>query len=425
MDTESTAKVNLWRRICSCCFRKGSVKMMEEKPTQVDTDDLKVSEEQNLQSEEKPPPGSISSNEVVAQGKPKKDESRKSEEERDSKRRESRKKKSREGRKSSEEKFLKTAELPKSKKTPKDKKKHRDKRSAEAMKKKDQKKENEDSGSDVIDYWLTLPEQIPLGSRERYQPEPELPVDRTTEMVLSVIQPAPLDYSTLPPALQATFKGTAKEVPLEQLKNNQASAEKGSSAASAESTPKNLKPPDLQRQSREAAIQPFTQDAYGVADRPPSMKKPMFLQQSYGVADRPSSTDKAAYGVIDRPPSVKKPMLSQQSYGVIDRPGSGERLDDGALAGKQISQMQKLSSQQKLSSSQKASLTGKPSGLPSKQQPSLAARVEALRSAAAARKPLVDESSSSSQNRNAPGKPYQQDPYAESIRLYDLKTRPY
>ncbi|KAL6729643.1 hypothetical protein Aduo_000681 [Ancylostoma duodenale] len=412
METESSVKMNLWRRICPCCLRKKSSKIIEEKPTQMDTEELKISEEQNLQSDEKP--GSISSNEQPVPSKQKRDESKKSEEERDSKKRDSRRRKSRDGRKSAEEKGLRTAELPKSRKTPKDRKKHRDKRSAEEIKKKDKKVEKDDSGSDVIDYWLTLPEQIPLDSREKCQPEPELPLDRTTEMVLSVIQPAPLNDAVLPPAFQATLKGTSKEGGPDQLNNNKASAEKGSSVASAESTPKNLKGPEVLPQSYGVADRPASAEkvAYGVADRPPS--KPMVPQQSYGVADRPGLGEKATYGVIDRPASTKKPTFSQQSYGVADRPGSAERVEDNT-------QMQKQSSQ-KLSLSGKASLSGKQSGAPGKQQQSLAARAEALKSAAAARKPLVDESSSSSQNRNAYNNRKRQEvPFAESIRLYDRK----
>ncbi|RCN53185.1 hypothetical protein ANCCAN_00739 [Ancylostoma caninum] len=234
-------------------------------------------------------------------------------------------------------------------------------------------------------------------------------------MVLSVIQPAPLDYGALPPGFQSTLKGTSKEGGLDQLNNSKASAEKGSSIASAETTPKNLKASEVLAQSYGVADRPASAEkvAYGVADRPPSIKKPMVLQQSYGVADRPGLGEKATYGVVDRPASIKKPTYSQQSYGVADRPGSAERVEDNT-------QMQKQSSQ-KLSLSGKA--PGKASGAPGKQQQSLAARVEALKSAAAARKPLVDESSSSSQNRNANGNLKQQEEgaFAESIRLYDRK----
>lgn len=159
-------------------------------------------------------------------------------------------------------------------------------------------------------------------------------MERTTEMLLSVIRPAPLDFSALPPAIQATLKGTAKEGEPEQLRNYQVSAEKNG-AASAESTPKNLKPPELQRQSRE--------DAYGVADRPPSFKKPMLSQQSYGVADRPMSAEGVSYGVADRPPSIKEPMLPQQSYGVADRQTSLQRMADAPTQKPSPSQLVRLS----------------------------------------------------------------------------------
>ncbi|ETN85323.1 hypothetical protein NECAME_16812 [Necator americanus] len=107
-------------------------------------------------------------------------------------------------RKSSEE-IIKSNEQMK-KESPEKKKKTKKKRRREDTFKGEHSQEqaDEEAESDFIDYWLTLVE--PKQCKVTQSSEKELVVDRTAEVVLSVIQPPPLDLTALPPQIQESIK---------------------------------------------------------------------------------------------------------------------------------------------------------------------------------------------------------------------------
>ncbi|VDO89953.1 unnamed protein product [Heligmosomoides polygyrus] len=210
---------------------------------------------------------------------------------------------------------------------------------AHARKKKSAKgnKDHKDnSASDPIDYWLTAEERKKVASGE-----PILPVDKTMEVVLSVVQPPPVDYSALPPGLKPTALHASDEKtqlpespkPGNVQKASGESANKSDGAAadhqrrlSSKETKRSTQGPLRSREKVSSKV-PVIEGAYGVADRPLT---PPSAPQAYGVADRPmgfrsaerTSTHKrpvmeGAYGVADRP---KSSAPAVQAYGVVDRP---------------------------------------------------------------------------------------------------------
>ncbi|KAK6726982.1 hypothetical protein RB195_004965 [Necator americanus] len=197
--------MSILRYLFPCCFRRQKREELLEKTTQIDEADIKTAEPDNVPPV--PPEGRPSLASGESSNLPVSEEQIRRR--KDSKpKRERRKIPSKPRRKSSEE-IIKSNEQMK-KESPEKKKKTKKKSAEKTHSRENTHKSSEDiradeeAESDFIDYWLTLVE--PKQCKVTQSSEKELVVDRTAEVVLSVIQPPPLDLTALPPQIQESIK---------------------------------------------------------------------------------------------------------------------------------------------------------------------------------------------------------------------------
>ncbi|KAK6726981.1 hypothetical protein RB195_004965 [Necator americanus] len=203
--TRKLNKMSILRYLFPCCFRRQKREELLEKTTQIDEADIKTAEPDNVPPV--PPEGRPSLASGESSNLPVSEEQIRRR--KDSKpKRERRKIPSKPRRKSSEE-IIKSNEQMK-KESPEKKKKTKKKSAEKTHSRENTHKSSEDiradeeAESDFIDYWLTLVE--PKQCKVTQSSEKELVVDRTAEVVLSVIQPPPLDLTALPPQIQESIK---------------------------------------------------------------------------------------------------------------------------------------------------------------------------------------------------------------------------
>uniref|UniRef100_W6NQM1 Collagen alpha-3(VI) chain isoform 1 n=1 Tax=Haemonchus contortus TaxID=6289 RepID=W6NQM1_HAECO len=203
---------------------------------------------------------------------------------------------------------------------------------------KEEKKGEEDSGSEVIDYWLT--------SAERMKPKPEevaVPANKPGEadhIILSVARPPSLQNDFLADIPATVHPDILQDIPASP-QNKKLSIRKppqDTAPSAAKGIPDESKQPkaygviDRPVKMTPSARKPVASQAYGVVDRPmsreslpekpPSVKKPV-APIAYGIADRPMSRE----SLPEKPPSVKKPV-APIAYGIADRPMSREKLPE-------------------------------------------------------------------------------------------------